>query len=188
MRMTMINTHKAYLALQQAGVADKQAEVMVEIFAEMQQENSLTKIDLSQAMEGVVRMQHATNNRIDNLEQRFDHFEKDVTGQFQTIYKHFEKIDERFEKIDERFEKIDERFEKIDERFEKIDERFEKIDQRFEKIDQKFEKLDIRLGAMDQRMDQNFTALKKDSQWLKGILMAIVCTMIPATAKYMFMS
>ncbi|UVC29989.1 hypothetical protein [Pantoea sp. SOD02] len=186
--MTMINTHKAYLALQQAGVADKQAEVMVEIFAEMQQENSLTKIDLSQAMEGVVRMQHATNNRIDsvvrmqhatnnridNLEQRFDHFEKDVTGQFQTIYKHFEKIDERFEKIDERFEKIDERF--------------EKIDQRFEKIDQKFEKLDIRLGAMDQRMDQNFTALKKDSQWLKGILMAIVCTMIPATAKYMFMS
>ncbi|MRT23905.1 hypothetical protein SAMN05518863_105156 [Candidatus Pantoea symbiotica] len=153
MRMTMINTHKAYLALQQAGVADKQAEVMVEIFAEMQQENSLTKIDLSQAMEGVVRMQHATNNRLDNLEQRFDHFEKDVTGQFQTIYKHFEKIDERFEKIDERFEK-----------------------------------LDIRLGAMDQRMDQNFTALKKDSQWLKGILMAIVCTMIPATAKYMFMN
>ncbi|KAJ9434334.1 MULTISPECIES: hypothetical protein [Pantoea] len=151
--MTMINTHKAYLALQQAGVADKQAEVMVEIFAEMQQENSLTKIDLSQAMEGVVRMQHATNNRLDNLEQRFDHFEKDVTGQFQTIYKHFEKIDERFEKIDERFEK-----------------------------------LDIRLGAMDQRMDQNFTALKKDSQWLKGILMAIVCTMIPATAKYMFMN
>lgn len=153
MRMTMINTHKAYLALQQAGVADKQAEVMVEIFAEMQQENSLTKIDLSQAMEGVVRMQHATNNRIDNLEQRFDHFEKDVTGQFQTIYMHFDKIDERFDKIDQRFEK-----------------------------------LDIRLGAMDQHMDQNFTALKKDSQWLKGILMAIVCTMIPATAKYMFMS
>lgn len=160
MRMTMINTHKAYLALQQAGVADKQAEVMVEIFAEMQQENSLTKIDLSQAMEGVMRMQHASNNRIDNLEQRFDHFEKDVTGQFQTIYMHFDKIDERFEKIDERFDKID----------------------------QRFEKLDIRLGAMDKRMDQNFTALKKDSQWLKGILMAIVCTMIPATAKYMFMS
>ncbi|MEJ5046038.1 hypothetical protein [Pantoea nemavictus] len=151
--MTMINTHKAYLALQQAGVADKQAEVMVEIFAEMQQENSLTKVDLSQAMESVVRMQHATNNRIDNLEQRFDHFEKDVTGQFQTM-----------------------------------DIRFDKIDERFEKINQKFEKLDIRLGAMDQRMDQNFTALKKDSQWLKGIMMAIVCTLIPAAAKYMFMS
>jgi len=151
--MTMINTHKAYLALQQAGVADKQAEVMVEIFAEMQQENSLTKVDLSQAVESVVRMQHATNNRIDNLEQRFDHFEKDVTGQFQTM-----------------------------------DIRFDKIDERFEKINQKFEKLDIRLGAMDQRMDQNFTALKKDSQWLKGIMMAIVCTLIPAAAKYMFMS
>jgi hypothetical protein len=37
-------------------------------------------------------------------------------------------------------------------------------------------------------MDQNFIALKKDSQWLKGIMMAIVCTMIPATAKYIFMS
>lgn len=155
MNLTMINTHKAYLALQNAGVADKQAEVMVEIFAEMQQENSLTKADLSQAMEGVVRMQHATHNRMDNLEERFNHFEKDVK--------------DRFNSIDIRFDKIDERFEKIEGRFEKIDEKFGKIDLRFNRI------------------DQNFVAMKKDIYWLKGIAMAIVCALIPAVTKFMFM-
>lgn len=141
MNLTMINTHKAYLALQNAGVADKQAEVMVEIFAEMQQENSLTKADLSQAMEGVVRMQHATHNRMDNLEERFNHFEKDVKD------------------------------------------RFNSIDIRFDKIDEKFGKIDLRFNGID----QNFVAMKKDIYWLKGIAMAIVCALIPAVTKFMFM-
>ncbi|WP_343553723.1 hypothetical protein [Pantoea sp.] len=170
MILTMINTHKAYLALQNAGVADKQAEVMVEIFAEMQQENSLTKADLSQAMEGVVRMQHATNNRMDAMEERNNHFEKEVKNQFSAI--------------DIRFDKVDQRFEKIDQRFEKIDQRFEKIDKRFDQMDEKFDKIDIRFG----NIDQTLAALKNDSHWLKGILMVMVCTMITATARFMFIS
>lgn len=118
MILTMLNTHKAYKALQDAGVADKQAEVMVDIFADMQQENALTKFDLSQATEILVREQRATNHRIDSLEGRFDKFETEVN--------------QRFDQIDERFDKIDVRFEKIDAKLIQHDAKFNELDQRMQ--------------------------------------------------------
>lgn len=116
MILTMLNTHKAYKSLQQAGVNERQAEVLVEIFAEMQQEHSLTKADLSQAMEGVVKGQQALQTRVDRLEDRVDQFEKNV--------------DERFEQVDKRFAHVDKRFDQIDKRFEKLEARFDHTDSR----------------------------------------------------------
>lgn len=109
MILTMLNTHKAYKALQDAGVADKQAEVMVDIFADMQQENALTKFDLSQATETLVREHRATNQRIDSLEGRVDKFETEVNQRF-------DKIDERFDKIDEKLSRHDAKFNELDQR------------------------------------------------------------------------
>ncbi|BAN98279.1 hypothetical protein E05_35130 [Plautia stali symbiont] len=106
---TMMNTHKAFKALQQAGVADHQAEVMVDIFAEMQQENSLTKTHLSQAMEGVMRAKHTTAQRVDKLAQSLGHFENEVRHTFKAIELRFDNVDEQFRQIDKRFEKVDER-------------------------------------------------------------------------------
>ncbi|SNY67662.1 hypothetical protein SAMN02744778_02440 [Pantoea sp. GL120224-02] len=192
MILTMLNTHKAYKALQDAGVADKQAEVMVDIFADMQQENALTKFDLSQATEILVREQRATNQRIDSLEGRVDKFETEVNQRFDKIDARFDKIDVKFEKIDERFDKIDMKFEKIDERFEKIDAKFEKIDEKFEKIDQRFEKIDEKLSQhdakfneLDQRMQIGFTELKQDNVWMRRIMFTIATTMIAFTTKYL---
>jgi hypothetical protein len=179
----MINTHKAYKALQDAGVADRQAEVMVEIFADMQQENALTKFDLSQATESLIRAQSATNNRLDALEGRLDQFQNEVKLQFHGVNQRFEvleksiderfdvleknideridvlekSIDERFDKVDKvdkRFDKIDERFARIDEKFEKIDEKFAKIDEKFEIIDEKFAKIDEKFEKIDERFNQ----------------------------------
>jgi chromosome segregation ATPase len=180
MILTMINTHKAYKALQDAGVADRQAEVMVEIFADMQQENALTKFDLSQATESLIRAQSATNNRLDALEGRLDQFQNEVKLQFHGVNQRFEvleksiderfdvleksiderfdvlekSIDERFDKVDKRFDKIDERFARIDEKFEKIDEKFAKIDEKFEIIDEKFAKIDEKFEKIDERFNQ----------------------------------
>ncbi|MBD9662025.1 DUF1640 domain-containing protein [Pantoea sp. PNT03] len=53
MTLAMMNTHKAFKALQLAGVSDQQAEVMVEIFTEMQQDNALSRADLMKAGEGI---------------------------------------------------------------------------------------------------------------------------------------
>ena len=157
MILTMINTHKAYKALQDAGVADKQAEVLIRIFADMQQENALTKFDLSQAMEGMARAQNATNHRLDSLEGRFDKFENDIKQQFQDVSHRFDKIDERFEKVDERFEKVDERL----------------------------NKQDVKLSDLDQRMQIGFTELKQDNVWIRRILLTIATAMIAMTTKYM---
>jgi archaellum component FlaC len=184
MILTMINTHKAYKALQDAGVADRQAEVMVEIFADMQQENALTKFDLSQATESLIRAQSATNNRLDALEGRLDQFQNEVKLQFHGVNQRFEvleksiderfdvlekSIDERFEvlgksiderfdvlekSIDERFDKVDKRFDKIDERFARIDEKFEKIDEKFAKIDEKFEIIDEKFAKIDEKFEK----------------------------------
>jgi len=53
MTLAMMNTHKAFKALQLAGVSDQQAEAMVEIFTEMQQDNALSRADLMKAGEGI---------------------------------------------------------------------------------------------------------------------------------------
>ena len=184
MILTMMNTHKAYKALQDAGVADKQAEVLVEIFADMQQENALTKFDLSQAMEGMARVQSATTHRLDSLEGRFDKFEKNVNQRFDKIEDKLVKIDERFDKIDEKFIKIDEKFDKIDEKFVKIDEKFEKIDQRFEKVDERLNKQDVKLSDLDQRMQIGFAELKQENVWIRRILLTIATALIAMTTKY----
>ncbi|MBP2196373.1 hypothetical protein [Pantoea cypripedii] len=107
MTLAMMNTHKAYKSLQQAGVEERQAEVLVEIFAEMQQEHSLTKADLAQAMEGVVQGQQALNQRVDRLEERVELFENNVNARFEQVDKRFIQVDKRFDKIDARFEKTD---------------------------------------------------------------------------------
>ena len=53
MTLAMMNTHKAFKALQLAGVSDQQAKAMVEIFTEMQQDNALSRADLMKAGEGI---------------------------------------------------------------------------------------------------------------------------------------
>ncbi|KJV48124.1 hypothetical protein VH86_11715 [Pantoea sp. BL1] len=192
MILTMINTHKAYKALQDAGVADRQAEVMVEIFAEMQQENALTKLDLSQATESLIRAQSATNNRLDALEGRLDQFQNEVKLQFYGVNQRFEvlekSIDGRFDEVDKKFAKIDEKFEKIDEKFEKIDEKFAKIDEKFEKIDERFNQQDIKINALDQRMQIGFTELKQDNIWIRRVLLTIATALIAMTTKYLLNS
>lgn len=114
MTLAMMNTHKAYKSLQQAGVEERQAEVLVEIFAEMQQEHSLTKADLAQSMEGVVQGQQALNQRVNRLEERVELFENNVNERFDQVDKRFIQVDKRFEQVDKRFDKIDARFEKTD--------------------------------------------------------------------------
>lgn len=166
---TMMNTHKAFKALQQAGVADHQAEVMVDIFAEMQQENSLTKTHLSQAMEGVMRANHATAQRIDKLAQSLRHFENEVRHTFKAIELRFDNVDEQFRKIDQRFEQIDPRFEKMDAQFREIDKRFEKVDAQFRTIDQRFEQIDEQFRKIDQRFEKMDEQFRKIDQRFEQI-------------------
>jgi archaellum component FlaC len=160
---TMMNTHKAYKSLQQAGVDERQAEVLVEIFAEMQQEHALTKADLSQAMEGVIKGQQAFHTRVDRLEDRVDQFEKHVN---------------------ERFEQVDKRFEQVDKRFDQVDKRFDQVDKRFEKLEARFDHTDSRISGMNLEI----VGMKKELQWLKRVMMAATCAIVLAASKYIFLA
>ncbi|WP_230201092.1 hypothetical protein ABNP39_03135 [Pantoea dispersa] len=160
-------------------MADHQAEVMVDIFAEMQQENSLTKTHLSQAMEGVMRANHATAQRVDKLAQSLRHFENEVRHTFKAIELRFDNVDEQFRKIDQRFEKVDEQFRLIDQRFEKVDAQFREIDKRFEKVDE-------RLLDLDHRMQLGFNELKRDNLWHRRLMMAMASAFVLSAAKYIF--
>ncbi|WP_242868543.1 hypothetical protein [Pantoea dispersa] len=160
-------------------MAEHQAEVMVDIFAEMQQENSLTKTHLSQAMEGVMRANHATAQRVDKLAQSLRHFENEVRHTFKAIELRFDNVDEQFRKIDQRFEKVDEQFRLIDQRFEKVDAQFREIDKRFEKVDE-------RLLDLDHRMQLGFNELKRDNLWHRRLMMAMASAFVLSAAKYIF--
>ncbi|MBY4840764.1 DUF1640 domain-containing protein [Pantoea sp. DY-5] len=88
MTLAMMNTHKAFKALQLAGVSDQQAEAMVEIFAEMQQDNALSRADLMKAGEGItgsikeldVRLTGAIKEQDDRLSAAIRELDVRLTG------------------------------------------------------------------------------------------------------------
>lgn len=91
MTLAMMNTHKAFKALQLAGVSDQQAEAMVEIFTEMQQDNALSRADLMNAGEGIkgsinkldVRLTTSIKEldvRLTSLELRVEDIARDIDG------------------------------------------------------------------------------------------------------------
>jgi hypothetical protein len=51
MTLTMMNTHKAFKRLQRAGINDRQAEAMVDIFSALKQDNALSRADVMQAFQ-----------------------------------------------------------------------------------------------------------------------------------------
>jgi chromosome segregation ATPase len=80
MTLAMMNTHKAFKALQLAGVSDQQAEAMVEIFTEMQQDNALSRADLMNAGEGIKASISELDVRLSNIELRIENIERDIIG------------------------------------------------------------------------------------------------------------
>jgi chromosome segregation ATPase len=60
----------------------------------------------------------------DQIEDRFDKIETDITSMKERL----DKMDARFDRVDERLNKMDARFDRIDERLGKMDERFDKIE------------------------------------------------------------
>ncbi|PQK72866.1 coiled-coil domain-containing protein [Pantoea ananatis] len=51
MTLTVMNTHKAFKRLQRAGINDRQAEAMVDIFSALKQDNALSRADVMQAFQ-----------------------------------------------------------------------------------------------------------------------------------------
>jgi len=73
-----------------------------------------TKDDLDRGLANV-------NERIANIDQKFD-------GRFDNVERRLDLMDQRFDGIDRRFETVDKRFDTIDRQFETVDKRFDTLE------------------------------------------------------------
>ena len=131
--------------------------------------NILTLIELLNQRLGAV------GNQFDNVDRRFEQFDKKFDQRFEQLDK---KIDQRIDQLDKKFEQ---RFEQLDNKFE---ERFEqldnKLDQRIEQLDKKFDqridhlenKLDQRFEHIDKKFDQRFCVLEERLRFNKTLVVA----------------
>ncbi len=76
-----------------------------------------------------------------DMNDRIDHFEKDMDYRFTLVDKRFEQVDKRFEQVDRRFEQIDKRFEQMTLSIDKLGDKFDASMKNFgNRIDSKDEK------------------------------------------------
>lgn len=83
MTSTMMSTHKAYKALQQAGIDDQQAEAMVEIFSDMQQRQPGAQVgkQLGQLRTKVDQMDDRLGHlitKVNQIDERLGHVERKI--------------------------------------------------------------------------------------------------------------
>ena len=105
--------------------------------------NILTLIELLNQRLGAV------GNQFDNVDRRFEQFDKKFDQRFEQLDK---KIDQRIDQLDN---KLDQRIEQLDKKFDqRIDHLENKLDQRFEHIDKKF---DQRFCVLEERLRFNKT-------------------------------
>ncbi|MBE4907667.1 hypothetical protein IMZ08_06325 [Bacillus luteolus] len=113
--------------------------------------------------------QKETNNRLNQMEQKFE-------AKFDAVDQKFVAIDQRFDAVDQRFDAVDQRFDAVDQRFDAVDQRFDAVDQRFTGMDQRFDSVEARLGYLEKGQDElkdlfkhtttllteNFTSIRQD--------------------------
>ncbi len=106
--------------------------------------------------------QKETNNRLNQMEQKFE--------------AKFDAVDQKFVAIDKRFDTVDQKFSAIDKRFDAVDHRFDTVDKRFNSVDQRFDFVEARLGNLEEGQDElkdlfkhsttllteNFTSIRQD--------------------------
>jgi len=159
MTLAMMNTHKAFKALQLAGVSDQQAKAMVEIFTEMQQDNALSRADLMKAGEGIT-------GSIKELDVR-------LTGAIKELD---DRLSGAIRKLDDRLSgAIRELNVRLTGAIKDLDFR---LSGAIKDIDE--------LKADVKQLKADVAALKTDMRWIKRLLMVMTTTMVIAAIKYIF--
>lgn len=101
MTSTMMSTHKAYKALQQAGIDDQQAEAMVEIFSDMQQRQPGAQVG---------KQLGQLRTKVDQIDDRLGHLITKVN-----------QIDERLGHVERKIDKLAIRFTHLENKVDKME-------------------------------------------------------------------
>lgn len=101
MTSTMMSNHKAYKALQQAGIDDQQAEAMVEIFSDMQQRQPGAQVG---------KQLGQLTTKVDQIDDRLGHLITKVN-----------QIDERLGHVERKIDKLAIRFTHLENKVDKME-------------------------------------------------------------------
>ncbi|MFW0699463.1 hypothetical protein [Pantoea sp. R13S299] len=101
MTSTLMSTHKAFKALQQAGIDDQQAEAMVEVFSDMQQRQPGAQVG---------KQLGQLRTKVDQIDERLGHLTIKVN-----------QIDERLGHVERKIDKLAIRFSHLENKVDKME-------------------------------------------------------------------
>ena len=163
MTSTMMSTHKAYKALQQAGIDDQQAEAMVEIFSDMQQRQPGAQVG---------KQLGQLRTKVDQMDDRL--------GQLTT------KVDQ----IDDRLGHLITKVNQIDERLGHVERKIDKLAIRFTHLENKVDKMEVMLSEMNYRLTGAVDSLRGDvltlttnMRWIKRLSILMTTALLAAVMK-----
>lgn len=163
MTSTIMSTHKAFKALQQAGIDDQQAEVMVEVFTDMQQRQPGAQVgkQLGQLRTKVDQM----DNRLGQLTTKVD------------------QIDDRLGHLTTKVNQIDERLGHVERKTDKLAIRFNHLEIKVDKMEVMLSDMNFRLtGAVDS-LRNDVVILTADMRWIKRLSILMTTTLLATILK-----
>lgn len=160
---TVIRTHKAFKTLQQAGIADQQAEAMVKVFTHMQQSQPGEQI--SRQLDKIRAKVDQTDNRFDRLTVKVDQTDNRV-GQLTTKVLH-----------------MDERLGHVERKTDKLAIRFNHLEIRMDKLEVLLSDMNVRLTSAVDNLRNDVVGLSTDMRWIKRLSVLMTTTLLAAVLK-----
>ena len=159
----MMSTHKAFKALQQAGIDDQQAEAMVEVFTDMQQRQPGAQV----------------GKQLGQIQTKANHIDVRI-GQLQTKA---EQTDERLGHLTIKVNQIDERLGHVERKTDKLAIRFNHLEIKVDKMEAMLSEMNFRLtGAVDS-LRNDVVTLSTDMRWIKRLSILMTTTLLAAVLK-----
>ncbi|UEG73971.1 hypothetical protein LKW31_16670 [Pantoea agglomerans] len=167
MTSTMMSTHKAFKALQQAGIDDQQAEAMVEVFTDMQQRPPGGQI----------------GKQLGQIQTKANHIDIRL-GQLTTKV---DQIDERLGQLTTKVHQIDERLGHVERKTDKLAIRFNQLEAKVDKLDVALSEMNFRLTSAVDSLRNDVVTLTTDMRWIKRLSILMTTTLLAAVLKDILM-
>ncbi|WP_123809946.1 hypothetical protein [Pantoea vagans] len=189
--ITMMSTHKAFKALQQARIDDQQAEAMVEVFTNMQQRQPGAQVG-KQFGQIQTKANHI-DVRIGQLQTKAEQTDErlgKLTTKVDQIDDQLGKLTTKVDQIDERLGHLTIKVNQIDERLGHVERKTDKLAIRFNHLEIKVDKMEVMLSEMNFRLTgavdslrNDVVTLTTDMRWIKRLSILMTTTLLAAVLK-----
>lgn len=177
MKNTLIRTHNAFKALQRAGIADRQAEAMLEVFTPMQQSQPGKQI--SKQLGQIRTSVHQTDSRFDRFMVRVDQTDNRVSQLTTKV----DQMDTHLGLLATKIHHIDERLGHVERKTDKLAVRFNHLEIRMDKLEALLSDMNVRLTSAVDNLRNDVAGLSADMRWIKRLSILMTTTLLAAVLK-----